>query len=282
MWQICMASIATMLVPTLPPGFDDNLPTGTHRFAPTTWDEYLTAVLTLWNLLDSNINRAQVRNKGYTSRYGTPYGYMRPVQLYAYAQLVWNNPRVRTYCEVGVNGGHGTAAMLLANPELVAHSFDLAAYDYSAGAYDILSLYFGARFRVTRGDSTVTVPAFTAGQNGSSAPVSCDVILIDGDHSGRGAFADLQNMRPLAGCNATLLIDDIVDPPGHALLRAQRAGMVEVVRRDVYDTRDEIRNPCLRKRHSGDTRRECLRRWGWAMGRYVGTMACRLKRHAWT
>jgi len=28
---------------------------------------------------------------------------------------------VRTYCETGVNGGHGTAAMLLANPHLVTH-----------------------------------------------------------------------------------------------------------------------------------------------------------------
>ena len=35
-------------------------------------------------------------------------------------------------CEIGFNGGHGTVAMLLANPELTVHSFELVRRVISA------------------------------------------------------------------------------------------------------------------------------------------------------
>ena len=88
------------------------------RFIPQTHEQYLSAVYTLWNLLDHTMYQHRSKRPVY------PYGYMRLVQLKAYSRLVWRNPTARTYCETGVNGGHGTAAMLLANPNLVAHSFD--------------------------------------------------------------------------------------------------------------------------------------------------------------
>ena len=69
-------------------------------------------------------------------RPSTPYGYMREVQLHAYSQLVWHRPRVRTYCEVGFNGGHGTVAMLLASPRLQVHSFELGIFPYTRTAQD--------------------------------------------------------------------------------------------------------------------------------------------------
>ena len=33
-------------------------------------------------------------------------------------------PEVKTYCEIGMNGGHSTVAMLEANAQLVVHSFE--------------------------------------------------------------------------------------------------------------------------------------------------------------
>ena len=69
-----------------------------------------------------------------------PYGYMRLVQLHAYSRLGWNREGGHTYCETGVNGGHGTAAMLLANPQLVAHSFDEGIQPYSREVFDMLKL----------------------------------------------------------------------------------------------------------------------------------------------
>ncbi len=257
------------------PGFNDTLATGAARFAPATRAQLLASVLTLWNILDANINTAQRANNGYRGRWGTPYGYMRPVQLQAYLRAVWRRPNVRTYCEVGVNGGHGTAAMLLANPGMVAHSFDLGAYGYSSQAYTILSLHFGERFNLHRGDSTVVLPAWSA----ANRNVSCDVILVDGDHSARGAYTDLVNMRELAGCNATVLIDDVTMPPGEALRQAEQRGLVGDVDRRVYP-RQTWGNPCLRGREPGRVRRRCPREWGWATARYVRPARC--AREQWT
>jgi hypothetical protein len=185
-------------------GFNDTLPTGSPRFAPATRGQLLTSILTLWNLLDANINAAQKAGTGYHGKYGSPYGYMRPMQLQGYVQVT-QRPGPRTYCEIGVNGGHGTAAMLLANPEIVAHSFDMGSYGYSNQAYTILSLYFGERFKLHRGDSSVTLPAWIA----ANPNATCDVILVDGDHREKGSYTDMVNMRKLSGCNSTLLIDDI-------------------------------------------------------------------------
>ena len=251
------------------PGFHDMLPTGKNRFEPTSYHQMLVAVLSLWNLLDANINDAQRNGHGYTSAFGTPYGYIRPVQLLAYTRLVWRSPRPLTYCEVGVNGGHGTAAMLMANPTMVAHSFDLGAYGYSEGAYRLLSLYFGERFHLHRGDSARTVPEFAA----TNKSVSCDVLLVDGDHRYKGAYRDIMNMRELAGCNATLLLDDITQPVGRALEAAVREGAVGQVNRRLY-AKSTPSNPCLRAARPGSQRRTCEKRWGWATAQYLSPGRC--------
>jgi hypothetical protein len=55
--------------------------------------------------------------------------YMRKVQLLAYSRVVWadvgadalakkQTSKSIVYCEVGLNAGHGTIAMLLANPHV--------------------------------------------------------------------------------------------------------------------------------------------------------------------
>ena len=251
------------------PGFDDALPTGVQRFTPSTYEHMLVAILTMWNILDANVNAAQLAGRGYTAPYGTPYGYMRPVQLHAYTRLVWRNSRARTYCEIGVNAGHGTAAMLLANPTLVAHSFDMGAYGYSEGAYRLLSLHFGERFQLHRGDSTRTVPDWA----GSNQSVECDLLLVDGDHRYRGAYLDLVNMRQLASCNATVLIDDITLPPGKALDTAANEGLLTMVEKHVYGKRAP-ENPCLRAARPGSRRRSCDKRWGWAMASYAKPGRC--------
>jgi len=71
-------------------------------------------------------------------------------------------------------------------------------------AMEIVRDYFGERFHFYRGDSTKLVPAFA--RNSSH---SCDVLLVDGDHRFKGAFADIKSMRKLAKPGAVLLIDDL-------------------------------------------------------------------------
>merc|ERR1712110_782996 len=101
--------------------------------------------------------------------------------------------------------------------------FDMGIHGYSLPAFKILSQYFGSRFELHIGDSQQTVPHFAAKNPGN---VSCDILLVDGDHRYQGALRDIMNLRTLAGCNATVLIDDIVWPPGKALQTALSLGVL--------------------------------------------------------
>jgi hypothetical protein len=166
------------------------------RFVPSTRAQYHAAVATLWNLLDRNIQRhSEHCHRGRAACPGTPFGYMRPAQLEHYSSFVWGRGALN-YCEVGFNGGHGTVAMLLANPELVAHSFELGGYAYVREAQELVRSYFGERFRPYLGNSRALVPQ-AAGQRASNSTSSntpalrhaCDVLLVDGDHGSEGAYA---------------------------------------------------------------------------------------------
>jgi len=266
-----------MTAPTLhemasPPTLHELASPPVLRFAPETHDQYLTAVYTLWNLLDRIMYAENHKPKPMM-----PYGYMRRVQLEAYSRLAWRHGDLHHYCEAGVNGGHGTAAMLLANPSLVSHSFDEGVQPYSQRVFKVLRLYFGDRFQLHLGNSHRLLPLFAAN---ASHRRMCDIILVDGDHSD-GAYDDIRDFRPLAACDARLLLDDIVPTsnparlnvgPQRAIRRARAEGILEVVKEHVYNqtSRD---NPCLRDKLGG--RPHCYYPWGWAIARYVNSVDCR-------
>ena len=259
-------------------GFDELAPLGSLRFQPRTYDQYRAAVLTLWNVLDRVVTHASVGNKAAP---GTPFGYMRVVQLEAYSRLIWQRRgEDLVYCEVGFNGGHGVTAMLLAAPRLTAVSFELGDRPYTAEAVRLLQSYFGPeRLIYMRGDSTKTVPAYTE----SADHLMCDVVLVDGDHSAKGAYRDLINMGRLAKPNAVLLIDDINEGPGKALRGAERDNIVRDVDWHEYNATSP-ENPCIRRVRPNidpSLRRfaktygpsqghwHCSPHWGWATARYV-------------
>jgi len=255
------------LVNAAMPHLDELAPLPQHRYVPETYEQYTAAVYVLWNLLDGIIHQ-QMRGK--TKPY-IPLGYMRKVQLRAYSKMAWKRPDVRTYCETGVNGGHGTAAMLLANPSLVAHSFDPGEQPYSDGVFQALKWYFGERIVLHRGDSHRLLPAFL----GDSTRGLCDVILVDGDHSEHGAYKDIVDFHPLAACNANVLLDDVMESarrfnanggPQRALARAESDGKLRVIERHVYNVTGPD-NPCLRSKDNPRIT-HCINPWGWAVARY--------------
>ena len=212
-----------------------------ERFQPQTLSQYHAAVATMWNLLDRNIEVA-ARDCRHVSRCpGTPFGYMRPAQLEHYSSFVWKKGAM-TYCEIGFNGGHGTTAMLLANPKLQVHSFELGGYMYTASAEALVRLYFGERFKYHLGDSQKLVPAFA--RNNSKL---CDVLLVDGAHSYAGALHDIRNMHALAKPGAVLLVDDLDEGPGPALEAARASGLIEVTERFMFNesTVGDPVNPCI-------------------------------------
>ena len=242
-------------------GWREMAPLHVNRFEPKTWGQYISAVLTLWNLLDRNIEKNLAPHGA-----GTPFGYIRPDQLSAYSRLVSERGSQNlTYCEIGFNGGHGVTAMLLASPSLVAHAFELGTNGpYTDHAANLVTLYFGtSRFHYHKGDSQRTVPAFAASEGRSI----CDILLVDGDHSANGAYRDIVNMRELAKPDAILLIDDISGKhgPGDALRKAEQEGLVRVLRWNEYN-HSAPENPCIRRVRP--PMYNCPNRWGWAMARY--------------
>ena len=155
---------------------------GSPRFQPRDTNESLMSTFTMWNVLDAIMATAM-------PNYAWQTGYVRELQLRRMVQLA-QLPGISTYCEIGFNGGHSAAAMLYANPRLTIHAFDLMMWEYSNATSALLRTTFGRRFRMHRGDSTVTVPAWTR-----SHPGGCDLAFVDGDHSVSGAMVDMLKDR---------------------------------------------------------------------------------------
>lgn len=231
-----------------------NVPQGGARFVPTTPDDVLVATFTLWNLLDATMHELSPDNNYQT-------GYVRELQVRRMVQLV-QQQSVKSYCEVGFNGGHSAVAMLLANPRLVVHSFDLMMWPYSEPAVSLVTRMFGQRFKIHRGDSGKTVPSFT-----SILPHRCDVVFVDGDHSRGGTTRDLLNMRQAASPSAIGVADDINSLPGAALEDLAARGSVEVLESYGPFEAPSRHNDCMRTASRGPL---CLS-WGFAVFRYTNT-----------
>tara|TARA_B110001452_G_C15232565_1_gene426872 strand:- start:307 stop:2625 length:2319 start_codon:yes stop_codon:yes gene_type:complete len=256
-------------------------PAFTTRFAPETARSYRATVATLWNVLDRNIEDSLrqagcFEHRGHKSREhsdcpGTPFGYVRPSQIERYASFVWGKGP-QTYCEIGFNGGHGTVAMLAANPQLTVHSFDIGSFPYVEPAQKLVRSYFGDRFHPHLGDSVLEVPAIIRKQGPPGAPghFQCDVVLVDGDHTRCGAHADIINMRQLSKTGTILLIDDLNEGPGAALWRVERDRLVEVLERHSFNETSRVGdadNPCIRRVRKPHW--HCPKEWGWAVARYL-------------
>ena len=150
----------------------------------------------------------------------------------------WSASPVSALGEVGMNGGHSAAAMLLANPHLTVHSFDLMFWNYSRPVVRMLGTAFGDRFISHPGNSRVAVPEWAAEVAKASNRPPCDVMLVDGDHSLQGATADLNNFRALAAPHAPVIVDDIATAPGGALKALERSGALVV--RDLRPVRRSL------------------------------------------
>ena len=226
---------------------------GMPRYVPRSVNESLAATFTLWNLLDASMHKIAAEQNYQT-------GYVRELQVRRMVALA-QHPSARTYCEIGFNGGHSAAAMLLANPRLMVHSFDLMAWGYSEQAVSLLQLQFGERFKMHRGDSRATVPAWAR-----SNARSCDLLFIDGDHEKEGARLDMLNMRPAAAPGAYAIADDINSSPGRALEDLAAARVLDIVESYGPYEAPSPHNPCMRTAKRGPY----CGTWGFAVYRYRG------------
>ena len=127
---------------------------GEPRFVPHGSNETMNSIFVWWNILDA-IMHASAGNDYQT-------GYVRELQMRRMVEIVQaaqpGRDRV-TYCEIGTNGGHSSVAMMLADPRVHVHAFDLLAWRYSAGVVNLLASSFPHRFHMHKGSSLQTVPS---------------------------------------------------------------------------------------------------------------------------
>jgi len=245
-------------------------PLGMPRFLPGTADEMMPSIFTWWNILDS-----LMADFGGQARYQT--GYVREFQMRRMVELV-RRPGTHLYCEIGMNGGHSTVAMLEANQNLTVHTFDTLAYNYSSVIASLLKTRYRDRITIHEGNSQVLVPAW----HRANRP-ACDMIFVDGDHAFRGARKDLVNMRKLATPDAVLIVDDIAMPPGDALKSLATSGSIAILEEYGPYKAPHPRNPCMRApvraECGGNGTRPRPRRgcnplicvpWGFAVAKYLG------------
>ena len=179
------------------------------RFKPDNLHDGLVSVYTIWNVLD-RLNHQSIHN--FTAPW--LYGYIRPVQLEALVAAV-RAPGVRTYCEVGFNGGHSAAAVLYATPNVTVRSFDLGAYGkHTQQNSAFLRSVHPERFAFIDGDSGKTLPQLGQRVRAGLEP-PCDVVFIDGSHRLAAVEWDIRNFRAAATCGGARLP---VDPRALPLL----------------------------------------------------------------
>ena len=121
---------------------------GVPRFAPSSAAMLRASIFTWWDVLDRAMESFPPEVLP-----DPMYGYIREgAQLDAYIAAV-QRPGVVQYCEIGTNGGHGTVAVLLANPQMSVVSFDLGALPYSSKVRTLLNESFPGRIRSFTGSS---------------------------------------------------------------------------------------------------------------------------------
>ena len=160
-------------------------------------------------------------------------------------------------CEVGLNGGHSAAAMLLAaGKESTFVSFDIGNFGpvtYYNTTVTMLQRVFPKQIEFILGDSAITVPLFAA-QRGKV----CDVVSVDGDHSKEGALRDINSIRTISKSGALVLMDDTnLDGPKSALKLALESHMMSKIRCVEVD---KLRVPRAHRRSVGEAR---VMRQGW-------------------
>ena len=158
--------------------------------------------------------KAVLANLKLTVREGHTGNY--PEQFRAYYALA-NSSHTQTICETGFNAGHSTFQWLTGSTTAKVYSFDLGNHGYARHMASYLQSKFPRRLQMIWGDSTKSIPDFIE----TNPDVKCDLIIVDGGHSYKIAYADLSNFRKLAKSgHSVVIIDDMSKSKGGAVNRA--------------------------------------------------------------
>jgi len=113
-------------------------------------------------------------------------------------------------CETGFNGGHSAMLFLsflnkAENVHVSYYGWDLKRVGSASPTADKMAETFGEYFRITWGDSKLTLKNAKDVLQGQS----CDLIVVDGEHSAAGFRSDLKHFLEVARPGAVVFGDDI-------------------------------------------------------------------------
>ena len=123
-----------------------------------------------------------------------------PEQAWAYLDIARQNASV--VCETGFWQGMSTHLWLLAHGNTTVHSFDVR---FPASALHALQGIFGReRLHVHIGPTSSTLARFRPSPK-------CDILSIDGSHTGWDPYHDLVALLPRTRCGGAIFFDDTFD-----------------------------------------------------------------------
>lgn len=120
------------------------------------------------------------------------------------------------YLEIGVRRGRSMAMVATICPDCDIVGFDLWAPDYAGMSSpgpdfvraEIKKLGHSGRMELISGDSHKTLPRFFSKHHDAFF----DLIIVDGDHSKKGAERDLRDVLPRLKVGGIIIFDDICHP----------------------------------------------------------------------
>ena len=92
------------------------------------------------------------------------------------------------------------------------HCFDIGRFRHVRKMASYLQQEFPGRLNITIGDSRHTVPPYFVAKR-STAPITCDMISVDGSHSSDAPLKDILNFAQVASQpHYVILVDDVDEP----------------------------------------------------------------------
>ncbi|KAJ4456277.1 hypothetical protein PAPYR_8574 [Paratrimastix pyriformis] len=156
-----------------------------------------------------------------------------PMQLYYYITK-YDDPNIKTVCEVGFGAGNLAAFLLASRKDTILHSFDIS---YNPKTIAWFKSKWGDRLITHTGDSRKTVPE-------TSSSVRCDMVHVDGEHSYDAIYSDAKNMKPFAHKNSVVLFDDMqTDSLYAAYDKLAQEGIIEPLECFVSNELEEHKIP---------------------------------------
>jgi len=151
--------------------------------------------------------------------------------------------RIQSYLEIGVRRGRSLAMVAAMHPEVSIVGFDKWIQDYAGienpgpefVRSELQRVGYRGRLVLVSGDSRATVPGYVR----EHPDAFFDLVTVDGDHSVRGATADLRAVIPRLKIGGVLVFDDICNPY-HPRLRQVWERYVARSRRFVSVAFDEL------------------------------------------